>query len=174
MLAERARGLAVCLIAAAGIAPFAVQALEDALLTRNGSPEPVLEPVIERRSSGCNARYATQSCPDGVRAWMQLEGEVTYFCARGRFPEPALFVAARYGTTEAWERIALLADDGRVIVPMVDRPLPKVDVGDQHPMFIAADPRYELVDRDHDGVDEVQGVKGTIFVVGSAFVFAWF
>lgn len=61
-------------------------------------------------------------CPPHVRAAMHLGADAQLSCVRGQFPEPGTFVFAQYRTTETWERFAVVADDGHLIVPMLDRP----------------------------------------------------
>ena len=53
---------------------------------------------------------------------MHLGADATLYCVRGEYPEPGTFVFAQYRTTETWERFAVVADDGTLIVPMLDRP----------------------------------------------------
>ena len=64
----------------------------------------------------------TDFCPSHVRAAMHLGDDAVLYCVRGQFPEPGTFVFAQYQTTETWERFAVVADDGQLIVPMLDRP----------------------------------------------------
>jgi hypothetical protein len=64
----------------------------------------------------------TDFCPPHVRAAMHLGNDAALYCVRGQFPEPGTFVFAQYRTTETWERFAVVADNGELIVPMLDRP----------------------------------------------------
>ena len=119
MLADRARTplilAAVASIGAAVVAfspckaPPPVTHVSSILVT---SEPPASGPSIE----------ITDFCPPHVRAAMHLGNDATMYCVRGQFPEPGTFVFAQYRTTETWERFAVVADNGELIVPMLDRP----------------------------------------------------
>lgn len=109
MLAERVRlNLALVLLSTATIAT-AVHVARPRC--ERASPEVVTSLGSER-----------DACPPHVRAAIHVGADATVSCVRGQFPEPGTFVFAQYTTTETWERFAVVADDGHLIVPMLDRP----------------------------------------------------
>jgi hypothetical protein len=111
MLAERARlNLAIVLLSTATVAT-AVFALR-----------PRCEQKSEVRVVYQLPANETDVCPPHVRASIHLGADATLYCVRGQFPEPGTFVFAQYRTSETWERFAVVADDGHLIVPMLDRP----------------------------------------------------
>jgi hypothetical protein len=85
-----------------------------------------------------------EDCPATVRAQLHLASPKNVVCVAGNFTAPGYFVHATYDTTETWERFAIVARDGRMLLPLTDRPLLR-------PMsFFAAD-------LDGDGRDEIVG-----------------
>jgi len=83
-------------------------------------------------------------CPATVRAQLHLASPKNVVCVAGNFTAPGYFVHATYETTETWERFAIVTRDGRMLLPLTDRPLLR-------PMsFFAAD-------LDGDGRDEIVG-----------------
>jgi hypothetical protein len=85
-----------------------------------------------------------EDCPATVRAQLHLASPHNVVCIAGNYSAPGYFVHATYDTTETWERFAIVARDGRMILPLTDRPLLR-------PMsFFAAD-------LDGDGRDEIVG-----------------
>ena len=116
MLAERARlNLSIVLLSAATVATTA--AVMRGPCEQNAAPA-----VVVSSTPVAGAIEASDACPSYVRASMHLGADATLFCVRGQYPEPGTFVFAQYRTTETWERFAVVADDGRLIVPMLDRP----------------------------------------------------
>jgi hypothetical protein len=122
MLAERARlNLAIVLLSAATLATTA-------FVLRPRCERSVARPSVAGVAPPFAAAAATpvgggeDLCPPHVRAAMHLGADAKLSCVRGQFPEPGTFVFAQYRTTETWERFAVVADDGHLIVPMLDRP----------------------------------------------------
>jgi hypothetical protein len=115
MLAERAR--LTLTIAVLSTATLATTASVLRPRCEKGAAPVVSE--IERPA----AIVGEDFCPPHVRASIHLGTDATLSCVRGQYPEPGTFVVAQYRTTEAWERFAVVADDGHLIVPMLDRPL---------------------------------------------------
>lgn len=119
MLADRARTpLIVAAVVSAGLAAVALWPCD--------APPPVthVSSIIVSSvppASGTSIEI-TDFCPSHVRAAMHLDNDATLYCVRGEFPEPGTFVFAQYRTTESWERFAVVGDDGKLIVPMLDRP----------------------------------------------------
>ena len=115
MLADRARTpLILAAVASVGVAVYAFAPCAP----------PVVASIIvssEPPASGPSVEI-TDFCPSHVRAAMHLGNDAILYCVRGQFPEPGTFVFAQYQTTETWERFAVVADDGQLIVPMLDRP----------------------------------------------------
>ena len=117
MLAERARLKIVVALSAAALAGTIAFALR-----------PRCEPKLQRTDAAMTEMPAREIydavdfCPPHVRAAIHLGTDATLHCVRGQFPEPGTFVFAQYRTTENWERFAVVADDGQLIVPMLERP----------------------------------------------------
>ena len=133
MIAERGP-IAAVLVATVATVPLL------AVGTDHVTPRPTLAPVVE-------PRITRATCPPHVRDAIRLGDDVSMLCARGRFGESATFVIAYYKTTEWWERLAVVGDDGQLIVPLTDRPsLPRWQIGDVS--------KLELADLDGDGIDE--------------------
>ena len=118
MLADRARTpLILAAVAAIGVATFAFWPRDTTPPLTYGSILVTSQPP----SSGPSVEI-TDFCPPHVRAAMHLGNDATLYCVRGQFPEPGTFVFAQYRTTETWERFAVVADNGTLIVQMLDRP----------------------------------------------------
>jgi hypothetical protein len=118
MLAERARvPLLVAAVASIGVG---VYAMSPCGRTPLAAPASIL--VSTMPPEGDSAIEISDFCPPHVRAAIHLGNDATLYCVRGQYPEPGTFVFAQYETTEAWERFAVVADDGQLIVPMLDRP----------------------------------------------------
>ena len=115
MLADRARTpLIVAAVVSAGLAAAA-------LWPCDAPPRASIIVSTVPPASG-TAIEINDFCPPHVRAAMHLGADATLYCVRGEYPEPGTFVFAQYRTTETWERFAVVADDGTLIVPMLDRP----------------------------------------------------
>lgn len=120
MLADRARTpLILAAVASIGLAAYAFS-------SPCGSAKPAVHVAsiivsTEPPASGPSIEI-TDFCPPHVRAAMHLGDDATLYCVRGQFPEPGTFVFAQYRTTETWERFAVVADSGELLVPMLDRP----------------------------------------------------
>ncbi len=117
MLADRARTpLVLAAAASIGVAVFAFWPCAKATPPRASiivtTTPPESGPSVE----------ITDFCPPHVRAAIHLGNDATLYCVRGEFPQPGTFVFAQYETTESWERFAVVADSGELIVPMLDRP----------------------------------------------------
>ncbi|MDQ3337849.1 MAG: hypothetical protein M4D80_22030 [Myxococcota bacterium] len=117
MLADRARTpLIVAAVVSAGLAAVTLWPCE--------APPPVAAAIHVSTvppASGTSIEIS-DFCPSHVRAAMHLGNDATLYCVRGEYPEPGTFVFAQYRTTESWERFAVVGDDGKLIVPMLDRP----------------------------------------------------
>jgi hypothetical protein len=117
MLADRARTplilAALALVASAGVAALSFSPCR--------APAASILVMSEPPASGPSVEI-TDFCPPHVRAAMHLGDDAILYCVRGQFPEPGTFVFAQYRTTETWERFAVVADNGELIVPMLDRP----------------------------------------------------
>lgn len=117
MLAERARTpLFVAAVATASLA--IVAAVAPCSRSRTPTPSIIIESVEPVGPSVELSDY----CPPHVRAAIHLGDDAMLYCVRGQYPEPGTFVFALYRTTELWERFAVVADDGQLLVPMLDRP----------------------------------------------------
>ena len=118
MLAERVRTPLLVAVAAAmvGAAAFTIVPCERA------PSSPPRAAIIVSGFPTADSIEITDFCPPHVRAAMHLDSDAQLYCVRGQFPEPGTFVFAQYRTTETWERFAVVADDGHLIVPMLDRP----------------------------------------------------
>ena|SRR5687767_12169175 len=115
MLAERARpNLAIILLSVATVATTI--AVMRPRCEKGAAPAVISACATPVTITGENL------CPPHVRASIHLDADATLYCVRGQYPEPGTFVFAQYRTTEAWERFAVVADDGHLIVPMLDRP----------------------------------------------------
>lgn len=118
MLAERARTTAL-------VAAVTAAAAATLVLAVRPEPRPAPGPAIVVMGlpplEG-TAIEITDLCPPHVRGAIHLGADAVLYCVRGQFPQPGTFVFARYLTTEPWERFAVVADDGELIVPMLDRP----------------------------------------------------
>ena len=121
MLAERAR-TPVVLAALASIAALAFAFAMRSEEPRATAPEPIIISITVPVDMPPVQLARTDFCPPHVRASIHLGVDATLYCVRGEFPEPGTFVFAIYETTETWERFAVVADDGHLIVPMLDRP----------------------------------------------------
>jgi len=140
MLAERTRVALSLALVVAGTAAVATRSNRHA---KHEDTQVAPTPVV-------GIRIAPATCPPEVRAAMRLGDDVAMICGHGQFPERGTFAIAFYNTTEWWERLAVVADDGHLIVPLTDRPsLPRWNAGDQI--------SFELADLDGDGVDEAVG-----------------
>jgi hypothetical protein len=90
------------------------------------------------------APVVRSACPDVVRTRFDAGYELT--CVPGRFPEPGYFVRAKYHTTEAWERLGVVSEDGsKDLAPFNDRPC-------RHGDAVVS---YDARDLDGDGVMEL-------------------
>jgi hypothetical protein len=153
-LAERIHGaplVSLCALTGALVIP-----------TRSARVEPVATPAATIEI----AAVSPQSCPVFIRDRFDPSFVVT--CVRGQFirydgddgdsmlnlgPTSSLmqgyFVRAAYQTSEAWERIGMVAEDGsRDLAPFVDRPT-------RHDSAAVC---YFTTDLDGDGGDEIVGV----------------
>lgn len=114
MLAERARlPLAIVLLSGAAALALALAPRSPHCTRHTRTVAPAADPAAVARLDGC---------PAHIRAAIHLDHDASLFCIRGQFPDPGTFVFAKYRTTEAWERFAVVGDDGHLIVPMLDRP----------------------------------------------------
>ena len=118
MLAERAR--TPLLVAAVATASLAIVAAVAPCSRAARTPTPSI--IIESVESVGPSVEISDYCPPHVRAAIHLGNDAMLYCVRGQYPEPGTFVFALYRTTELWERFAVVADDGQLIVPMLDRP----------------------------------------------------
>jgi len=133
-LAERQRSTGALTIGAA----FALTLVAS---LRTGSPDALPPVVVE---PGPVVAAPAQPCPDAVRARLHLDAPTSVRCVAGNYGTPGYFVHATYDTTETWERYGVVALDGRVLVPMADRPLLR-------PLD------FHAMDLNGDGVDEIVG-----------------
>jgi len=120
MLAERARMPLAILAAASIVTTFAV-AMQPAA-PRTATAPAIIVSSIPPSDPLDSAVEITDFCPSHIRAAIHLGDDATLYCVRGQFPEPGTFVFAQYHTSETWERFAVVADDGHLLVPMLDRP----------------------------------------------------
>jgi len=119
MLADRVRTpVVLAAVASIVVLAFGMRTEEP----RATAPEPIIIPITVPADMPPVQLVHTDFCPPHVRASIHLGLDATLHCVRGEFPEPGTFVFAIYETTETWERFAVVADDGQLIVPMLDRP----------------------------------------------------
>jgi hypothetical protein len=126
-LADRAPA-ALTFLAAAGVtAALASAFLRTPCPHRTQVAEPEQSVRVELRSRGClsHAPVVDSSCPAAVRATMHVGPDAALHCVRvEEHGEPFLFATARYTTTEAWERVAIVTLDGATLAsPLEDRPV---------------------------------------------------
>jgi len=62
---------------------------------------------------------AQEPCPVHVRAAMKLDDSANLICTR---VETGTSVVGFYRTTEMWQRTAIVADNGRLLSPLIDSP----------------------------------------------------
>lgn len=120
MLAERVRTPLLVAAAVAAVTAFVAWPHNARDHARIHRPESAA--IIVSAIPTADSIEITDFCPPHVRAAMHLGDDAQLYCVRGQFPEPGTFVFAQYRTTETWERFAVVADDGHLIVPMLDRP----------------------------------------------------
>jgi hypothetical protein len=99
--------------------------------------EPVpttIEPMVQR--------VTDESCPPSIIEHLRPSEHAT--CVRGDFHGTAIFVHVSYFTTEWWEHMGVVDDNGRTRVPFIDRP----SLYGNAPITLRAG------DVDNDGVDE--------------------
>lgn len=119
------------------------------------TPEAEPEPVLVTTPTA----VAESPCPAFVREHLRLD-DARVACVRATFGEPAWFAIGDYTTTEPWQRLMVISDDGtRILVHRTDRPTYR--------------PTGELSarDLDGDGSDEVINGRERISVVDGQFVF---
>jgi hypothetical protein len=115
-----------------------------ASLRTGNAPAALPPPSVEPAPREAAVPQTSEDCPTEVRAQLHLASPKNVVCVAGNFAAPGYFVHATYDTTETWERFAIVARDGRMLLPLTDRPLLR-------PMsFFAAD-------LDGDGRDEIVG-----------------
>ena len=74
-------------------------------------------------------------CPPHARAALRIDNPVALFC---RHTDRGTFAIAQYITTERWERMVLLDNEGSHVFPAVDQPTPgnapmtDVSIGGEH------------------------------------------
>ena len=104
MLAERS-GL-TALLFAAGITAIA------ALVPTSRTPTVIMPtpvpPVAE-----------SSACPAYIRAALRVDERAQLECMA---VDRGTFAVARYHTTEAWDRMAIVAPDGTLVAPLADQP----------------------------------------------------
>jgi hypothetical protein len=112
-------------------------------------PPPSVEPAAPRELPP--PAPATDNCPAEVRAQLHLAAPKNVVCIAGNYATTdryhhrrGYFVHATYDTTETWERFGIVTDDGRMLLPLTDRPLLR-------PMS------FFRADLDGDGRDEIVG-----------------
>src|SRR5678816_88652 len=95
------------------------------LVVAGSEPAEPVEQLVVKEFHGCVLPKPPppppESCPTGVRAQLKLDRGDTVVCVHGTFGAdraPGYFVIGYYRTSEAWERLAVVADDGRLLVPL--------------------------------------------------------
>ena len=105
MLAERS-GL-TALLFAAGITAIA------ALVPLRTSPAVIMPTPVPPKLESSTA------CPAHVRAALHVDDRARLECMP---VDHGTFAVARYHTTEAWDRMAIVAPDGTLFAPLADQP----------------------------------------------------
>jgi hypothetical protein len=117
-----------------------------AIPARSAPPLPPAITIVEPNPADDESviqHVTVETCPIEIVEHVKPVGHAT--CVRGQFAKPGYFIHVAYYTTEWWEHVGVVDDNGKTMVAFIDRP------------SLSGDPKLRLRagDIDGDGIDEV-------------------